>query len=69
MRQILDWFRKGKHLNIVLTQSHWLEEAIFDSYDKCESGLIYITFDFLGAANNINFENNFVVKLTRWVVP
>ena len=30
MRQILDWFRKGKHLNIVLTQSHWLEETILD---------------------------------------
>ena len=33
MGQTLDCFYKG----IESTQSHWLEEAIPDSYDKCET--------------------------------
>ena len=35
MGQTLDCFCKG----IEFTQSHWPEEAIPDSYDKCESSL------------------------------
>ena len=41
MGQTLDCFRKG----IVFTQSHQPEEAFPDSYDKCEPGLMIITFE------------------------
>ena len=39
MGQILDCFGKGTEF----TQSHRLEEAIPDSYDKCEPGFRFTT--------------------------
>ena len=37
---IVDCLRKGLYLYITFTQSHWPEEAIPDSHDRSEQGLI-----------------------------
>ena len=51
----MDCLCKGLYLYITFTQSHWLEEAIPDSYDKCEPGFKAMLHDaiFLATSNAI----------------